>query len=483
MSAEDELIGLREENALLKEQVKVLQASIQDLKAQVQHLQERQAKDSHNSHLPPSSDRFARQKKTRSQRKRSGKKPGGQAGHDGHHLALSATPDEIIMHRVETCSHCQADLREMGVARLERRQVVDVPPTRLHITEHRAERKCCPHCLTETRAAFPTMVSAPVQYGTGVGALAVYLLIHHLLSFKRAAEILTDLVGARMSEGTLRQLISRGAAILRPVERQIKLGLRQAPVIHQDESGLYVGGQRVWMHVTATRTLTHYQVHLKRGCAALDANGILPGYQGISVHDGWAAYEGYGCAHALCNVHLLRDLIFVEETTQQPWAKAMQRLLLALKRVTEQAKARGQTQLPAALRDKAVRRYRQVLQMGEQANPPPAVEQQPPRRGRRKQSAARNLLDRMSKHEEAVLAFVLDLRVPFDNSLAERDIRMLKVQQKISGCFRSWQGALDFCRLRGYLSTLRKQGLPLLAALQQLLTGHPLLPALSSGPE
>jgi transposase len=484
MSPEEELQALKQENQELRAKLAEVSEALLQMTQRVAELEARLSKDSHNSHLPPSSDRFGRQKKTRSQRKRSGKKPGGQEGHDGHHLAFSPSPSEIVVHPVEVCSHCQADLRAVAIRAIERRQVVDIPPARLHITEHQAERKCCPHCHAEMQAAFPVSVSAPVQYGTSLGALAVYLVTHHLLPFKRAAEILSDLMGAGMSEGTIRQLINRSATVLRPVERQIKIALRQAPVIHQDESGLSVEGQRVWMHVTSTRRLTHYQVHAKRGTEALDANGILPGYQGTSVHDGWAAYEGYGCSHALCNVHLLRELIFLEETTQQPWTRAMQRLLLALKRLTDRAKARGQTLLSEKLRDKAVSRYRQVLQMGEQANPPPPpAKPEPKRRGRRKQSPARNLLDRLTKHEEAVLAFVQDLRVPFDNSQAERDIRMLKVQQKISGCFRSWAGALDFCRIRGYLSTLRKQGLPLLSALRLALDGHPLLPPLTSGPE
>jgi transposase len=461
----------------------LLEESVRQLSEQVQSLQERLVKDSHNSHLPPSSDRFGRQKRTRSQRKRSGKKPSGQPGHDGHHLAMSSLPNEVIIHAVETCWQCQADLRDVKSHCVERRQVVDVPPARLSITEHQAERTCCPHCSPETRAAFPTEVPAPVQYGSGIGALAGYLVTHHLHPFKRAAEILSDLVGARMSEGSIRQLCQRCANALRPIERQIKVALRQAPVIHQDESGLSVESKRVWMHVTSTARLTQYQVHAKRGTEALDANGILPGYQGTSVHDGWAAYEGYGCSHALCNVHLLRDLIFVEETTKQPWACDMQTVLLDLKTLTDEAKTAGMAALAPLVLAQARARYREVLQAGERANPPPSPDSAPKRRGRRKQSAARNLLDRLIKHEAAVLAFVHDLRVPFDTSRAERDIRMLKVQQKISGCFRSWSGALDFCRIRGYLSTLRKQGEPLLSALQQALAGHPLLPALASGPE
>jgi transposase len=491
MSHEEERQALRQENQELRtklaealEALSRATAQILQLTQRVEDLEAGLAKDSHNSHLPPSSDRFARQKKTQSQRKRSGKKPGGQAGHGGHHLALLSSPDQIVVHPVEVCAHCHADLVDVAVRTIERRQVLDIPPAQLHVTEHQAERKCCPHCRAEVRAAFPASVPSPVQYGTGLGALAVYLVIHHLLPLQRTAQILSDLVGAHLSEGTIRQLITRGAQALQPIEKQIKVALRQAPVIHQDETGLYVAGSRVWMHVTSTGTLTHYQLHAKRGHEALDANGILPGYQGTSVHDGWAAYVGYGCDHALCNVHHLRELIFLEETTQQSWTTDMQRLLLALLRLTRWAKARGQTRLAQRLRDKAVSRYRQILSRGEQANPPPPQEElTPKRRGRRKQSPARNLLDRLITHEDAVLAFVHDMAVPFDNSQAERDIRMVKVQQKISGGFRSWNGALDFCRIRGYLSTLTKQGQPLLLALQQALAGHPLLPALTSGPE
>ena len=316
MSSEEEQQALRQENqeprtklAEALEALSVASVQIAQLTQRVEELEARVAKDSHNSHLPPSSDRFARQKKTTSQRKRSGKKPGGQGGHDGHHLALVAHPDEIVVHRVEVCATCQADVRAVATRTVERRQVVDLPPGRLHITEHQAERTCCPHCAAETRAAFPDAVSAPVPYGTGLQALAVYLVAFHLLPFKRAGESLSDVTGTPLSAGALRQIIARSARALQPIEQQIKIALGQAPVIHQDETGLSVAGERIWMHVTSTNRLTHSQIHAKRGTQALDANGILPGYQGTSVPDGWPAYEGYGSAHALCIVHLLRELI------------------------------------------------------------------------------------------------------------------------------------------------------------------------------
>ena len=260
------------------------------------------------------------------------------------------------------------------------------------------------------------------------------------------------------------------------MEQQIKAALCQADVLHQDETGLYVAGQRHWMHVSATEQLTHYAVHAKRGKEALDAIGILADFQGVSVHDGWRSYWQFLCQHALCNVHHLRDLTFLYEELLQAWAGKMKELLLDSKAAVEQARAEGRSSLhPLEVADWKAQ-YAALLEEGYRANPPDP----PPevgKRGRRKQSAARNLLDRLSTHQDAVLLFLDNFAVPFDTSLAERDIRMVKVQQKVSGCFRSEVGAVTFCRIRGYLSTLRKQGFALLTALEQALVGHPVLPA------
>ena len=279
-----------------------------------------------------------------------------------------------------------------------------------------------------------------------------------------------------MSVGTLQGLVARCAEQLEPVEQQIKAALSRAEVLHQDETGLYVAGQRHWMHVSATEHLTHYAVHRKRGKEALDAIGILADFQGVSVHDGWRSYWQYLCQHGLCNVHHLRELTFLEEERQQAWASEMKELLLESKAAVEQARAEGRSSLhPLEVADWKAR-YQARLSEGYLANPPDP----PPKtgkKGRRKQSTARNLLDRLSKHQQAVLLFLDNFAVPFDNSLAERDIRMVKVQQKISGCFRSPAGAVAFCRIRGYLSTLRKQGMAVLTALEQTLIGHSVSPA------
>lgn len=483
---QDDLQRLQEENAALRQEVATLRAlvaellplqtQVEELSAQLSQEQSRQAKDSHNSHLPPSSDRFVRQPK--SLRKKSGKKAGGQPRHPGQNLSLSSTPDEVVVHALERCSQCQQDLHTIPPQAIERRQVLEVRLPRLVVREHQAERKQCPQCQQMCAAGFPQEVRAPVQYGSSIAAIGVYLGQQHLLPLARTCEILHDLFGIELSEATLCSMMKRCAEHLQDVESHIKQALGQAAVIHQDETGLYVGGKRHWMHVTSTARLTHYQVHRSRGHKALDAIGILASFRGTSVHDGFGSYWRYGCEHALCNVHLLRELTFLGEEQGWWWAAKLKALLLDMKEASEQARAQGRLWLdPLEVADWQTR-FLQLLDEGDQAHP--RVHAPPGKRGRVKQSAGRNLLDRLRRDQQAVWAFLEDLRVPFDNNLAERDLRMVKVQQKISGCFRSVAGAQAFSRIRGYISTLRKQGLPLLSALQATCGGHPILPSLQT---
>jgi transposase len=480
MTAEEELIDLRQQNSILLEQVKqipALQEIITQLSEQVKQLQERLAKDSHNSSLPPSSDRFTRQSKSRSLRTQSGKKAGGQPRHQGRTLQMSAAPDEIVqLPRVVKCQHCQGDLTEVAVKTIERRQVIDVPaPPPLQITQYEGEWKQCPHCQGYTSTTFPAGISAPVQYGPRLGAMAVYLTSQQLLPRGRTAEVLADLAGVQISQGTLTTMIKRAASLLKPIEEQIKTALSQAKVIHQDETGLYVMGKRLWMHVTGTPRLTHYQVHASRGHDALDEIGILAHFVGTSVHDAWRAYFLYGCQHSLCCVHILRELTFLSQEMGLWWAHQMLLLLMAMKKATDQARSLGQSSLAAEEIRALQTQFLSLLDEGDQVHP--RAPTTPGKRGKAKQHPARNLLDRLRKHQDAVLAFLHDLDVPFDNNLAERDVRMVKVQQKVSGTFRSDEGAISFCRIRGYLSSLRKQGLPLFAALEATLRGQPLLPS------
>jgi transposase len=353
--------------------------------------------------------------------------------------------------------------------------VLDLPLKRVLVVEHQAQQKWCPACQQVSTAAFPQEVRAPVQYGAACGAVAVYLVEQQLLPYERACEVMEDLLGLPMSVGTLQGLVQRCAQQLEPVEQQIKEALIQAPVIHQDETGVHVAGKGHWMHVTCTPSLTHYHIHASRGQPALEAIGILPKFAGISIHDGWASYFLYGCEHACCNVHLLRDLIFLAEEHHCLWARDLKELLLDMKEATEQAREQGQDRLdPLEVVDWEAQ-FLRLLDEGDQAHPRATAP--PGTRGRCKQSAPRNLLDRLRTYQQAFLCFLEDLRVDFDNNLAERDLRMVKVQQKVSGCFRSLPGAQAFARIRGYLSTLRKQRKPLLSALEQALLGHPLFPA------
>jgi len=353
--------------------------------------------------------------------------------------------------------------------------VLDLPAPRLVVVEHQAVQKRCPTCEGLSTAAFPVLVRAPVQYGPRIGAIGVYLTQQQLLPLARACEVMEDLLGVSMSEGTLCTAIERCAENLREVEQDIKEALVKAEVLHQDETGLYVAGHRQWMHVTCTPTLTHYGVHASRGHEALDAIGILPRFGGTSVHDGWRSYFLYACAHALCLVHLLRELTFLAEEQGLEWAADLKALLLSMKEATDEAREHGLATLhPLEVEDW----HAQFVALVAHADALTPTAQAPPgTKGRVKQSAARNLLDRLIHHQDAVLAFLHRLVVPFDNNQAERDIRMVKVQQKVSGSFRSEAGATAFCRIRGYVSTLRKQGLDLLASLEATLRGHPILPS------
>ena len=452
-----------------------LEAQIQALTERVRELEARLAKDSHNSHKPPSSDEPTfRRKARKSLRKRSGKKPGGQPGHTGCTRMQVEKPDSVHPHVPDSCARCGDDLRGVDARLAQRRQVVDLPPLGLHVEEHQVHEKHCPGCGHTTRAAFPQGVKDPVQYGPRVQGLAVYLQVHQLLPYGRAAELIGDLFGETLSQGTLACTLKRAYARLEPVEQQIHAALRCSHSVHLDETGLRIGSKRQWVHSAGTPTLTLYRAHAKRGREAIDAMGVLPDYKGISIHDAYTSYLSYPGRHALCNVHLLRDLVAVEEETQATWAPHMSELLLEIKTTAAQARASGAAQLEDVQIQAFRARYDALLCEGAAAHPP-----SPPtgRAGRKKQSPAYNLVRRMQKHADLVLAFMYDIAIPFDNNLAERDLRMLKTQQKISGGFRCQGGADVFCRIRSYISTIRKQRLPLLDALRSVFAGAPMMPA------
>ncbi len=459
------------------------QQMIASLTARLDELEDRLAKNSRNSSKPPSSDGISKPK-PKSLRRKSGKKPGGQKGHPGTTLSSVENPEHVVLHGLEECEGCGRSLswETSEASGYERRQVVDVPVLlALEVTEHRAQRKRCFGCGTTTTAPFPVEVSATVAYGSRIKALMVYLMEYQLLPYERASELLSDLFGEPApGAGTLYSALERCFEGLEETEEAIKEGLRGARVAHFDETGLRVEGEGKWVHVASTDELTHYAVHEKRGVEAMEEIGILPSFEGVAVHDGLSGYRrvlSERClGHALCNAHHLRELRFVEEEHEQEWAGKMKELLLEIEETVREEADRGGTSLAPARVEEFEVRYQRLLEAGLTANPPPI---RTGKRGRPKQTKGKNLLDRLDKHREAVLRFMHDFRVPFDNNQAERDIRMVKVRQKISGCLRTRRGAEMFCRTRGYISTVRKQqGENVLAALERVFVGDPFVPSL-----
>jgi transposase len=432
-------------------------------------------KNSKNSSKPPSGDGFG--KKTKSLRTKSEKNTGGQTDHQGMTLEWSSQVDKIVSHQVNHCHCCGADLVPEPVARVRTRQVYDIPPIELLVTEHQAEVKTCPHCRQENQAEFPPFVTNVVQYGARLKSMMVYLMEGQLLPSARTCEILSDLVGAHLSEGTLFNTRSQCFEQLAANEEAIKTEIVTSDVVHCDETGMRVSGKLWWLHVACTNGLTYYFVHPKRGREAIDEMDILPNFEGKAIHDGWKSYQDYECEHYLCNAHHLRELTFIWEQYQQAWAFHMFILLGSIKSVVDEARAISK-RLATEVLNELEARYRQILDQGFRANPPPSPPPTKHRRksGRLKQSPARNLLDRLQNRQTSVLGFMHDFDVPFDNNQAERDIRMVKLKQKISGTFRSESGAQMFCRIRGYISTLRKQGLNVLDAFISLFSGNPQSP-------
>jgi transposase len=444
----------------------------------VQTLEERVAKDSHNSHKPPSSDGLAKPK-PKSLRPKSQRPTGGQPGHPGRTLRMVEKPDQTVRHAVERCAHCGRSLSRQEPDRVERRQVFDLPEPKLEVTEHQAEVKTC-SCGCVNRAAFPPEAAAPVQYGPRVKSVSVYLAEYQLLPFDRLSEIMRDLFACEsFSEGTLANFKADCSRRLEPVDTAIRDLAAAAPVAGFDETGVRATGSLHWLHTVSTRLLTWYYAHKRRGCKAMDAAGILTGYRGCAVHDFWKSYFDYGCDHALCNGHLLRELTFLWEEQNQKWAKDMIDHLLAIKEAVAMANAAGLTALPPSEQKRFLKDYARIVKAGYMENPV-AHAHAPKRRGRRKQSKALNLLDRFRDHPNEILAFMRDFAVPFDNNQSERDLRMMKLRQKISGTFRSFDALINFCRIRGYVSTARKNGLNALDALQRVFLGNPFVPVINT---
>lgn len=470
---EQRVAVLERENAELRAVVAAQAALIEKLTVEIAELRARVDMNSRNSSKPPSSDGYAKPA-PKSRRGRSGKAPGKQPGDPGRHLAQRPDPDARATHSPTTCGSCGEDLGDAEVTGTIRRQVFDLPPVALFCTEHQAERRRC-SCGATSTGAFPPEATAPTCYGPALRAYVCYLVTRQHIPIARVAELLRDTYGAPVSTGTIVSMVEEGAAMLEAFLARIKDLLAGSEVVHADETGLRVEAVLKWVHSASTSELTLYHLDSKRGTTAMDAMGVLEHLRGVLVHDGWTPYRTYdNVTHALCNAHHLRELDAAAETTGQGWAAEMTALLADTWQIVLTAKADGRSALAGDDLEGIRARYQTIIAAGHAANPPPTPTGL---RGRPKRSKAGNLLRRLDLHADDVLRFATDFAVPFDNNTAERDIRMVKVHQKVSGGFRSVDGAEAFLAFRSYLSTAAKQGVNLLDALQQLFDRDPWMPA------
>jgi transposase len=458
-SEKDQLILLLwEQNQLLRQQVR-------QLETRVKELEDRLAKNSSNSSKPPSSDGYNKPN-PKSRREKGKRTSGGQKGHLGTTLKRVMKPDFIIDHVALNCGQCGNTLQQAKNVGFDARQVFDVPVLKVNVTEHRSHKKCCPQCRSVTAGKFPLEASQAIQYGSRIKSLIVYMSQYQLLPYARLREFFSDLFSQSISEGTLINVNQEMHIKLEKTEEKIKQLLINSSQLHVDETGCRIDKINYWLHVASTEKLTYYDVHRKRGNEAMEKIGILPKYKGTLIHDHLKLYFNYGNDHALCNAHHLRELEFIYERYKCKWAKDMELFLLSTKKRVEDYYQETGTHLPEKEIRNLYNKYKNIVSMGRIECP--SIKKS--KGVRSKESLARCFLNRLRERSKATLAFMFDPRIPFDNNQAERDIRMTKVRLKISGCFRSETGARIFCRVRGYISTMKKNGAGILESLRNVFT-------------
>lgn len=467
---------IQEQQNTIQEQQSTIQQQegrIQQLEIKIHELEARLSKNSSNSSKPPSSDGLKKSPKTTSPRGKSGKRPGGQKGRKGTTLNQVANPDHVVTHSPKSCHGCGHDLTKVEGADSEKRQVFEIPQPEIEVTEHRAEIKQCPCCGGISKGLFPDHVSAPVQYGERVQALVAYFSNQHLLPVDRLCQIFEDVFDISLSPGTCSNLDKKLFKKLESFETNLKTYLVVAAVLHFDETGIRCNKKLHWIHVASSESATFFGIHAKRGQEATDEFDILPQFRGTAVHDHWFPYFTYDQAlHGLCNTHHLRELTYVHEQEKEGWAERMKSLLIKAKKIVE--KHREENFLPSNEKLAIEKEYGEILEEGFEYHKK-LIPLPKSKRGRQKQRVGKNLLDRLKGKQECVLRFIYDFNVPFTNNLGEQDIRMVKVKEKISGCFRSIQGGQIFCRIRSYISTARKQQWKILDALIDAVKGNPRL--------
>jgi transposase len=452
-----------------------LKEELERAKKEIEHLKGLLRMNSENSSKPPSSDLFRKKTIPGSQRSASGKKAGGQTGHKGRTLQPIKNPDRVVHYPVIACAHCDYDLSNHRAAGVRSSQVFDLPEIKIQVTEHRVEIKHCPCCFQKTEAILPAGIkSAQTQYGSNLKGFALYLLHWQLVPSRRVNEIISGILGHSISIGSILNWSDDATEGLREFEKKLIEAIIASNIVHFDETGMRALGKRYWLHSASTDQLSFFGIHAKRGVEAMNEFGILPRFTGIAIHDHWDSYFTYeNCLHGLCNSHIQRELKFLWEESKEEWAKKMLDLLTLINKQVEASKLEDKTALSTDEKLIFIKQYEKILKEGfrhHRSDEPYARG----KRGRVKQSKGKNLLDRLRDFNDAVLRFMNRFEVPFTNNQGERDIRMNKVKQKISGCFRSMEGARSFCRIRSYFATMKKQGQSVLEASVAVFNGQPL---------
>ena len=458
-------VYIRQLEAIVQEQA----ARIQKLEERVHDLENRLNKNSSNSSKPPSSDGLSR--KPKSLREQSGKKPGGQIGHEGKTLNQVVEPDQIVVHSPLSCKNCHASLLEATIVNFEKRQIFDLPKPRIEVTEHRAETRICPCCKHRTKATFPENITAPVQYGERIQALAAYFDNQHFIPADRLCQLFEDVFDVPISPGTCANIDKKLFHQLEVFATNLKAVLIASKILHFDETGMRCAKKLHWVHVASSNAAAFYGIHQRRGQEAMNEFDILPQFCGKAIHDHWAPYFSYAqVRHGLCNAHHLRELTYIHEQEKEEWALKMKELLLKAKKVV--AIADGKELSTEAIKSIKTNYAKIVVEgLRHHASLSKTVFKKAPG----KNKPGMNLLLRLADKIDETLAFVHDPHVPFTNNQAEQDVRMVKVRQKISGCFRTIEGGVIFCRIRSYISTARKQNWNVWDALTEALEGIPRL--------
>ena len=467
--------SLIEQNAALTKQVSELTATVRELNQTIKELEEKLNKNSKNSSKPPSSDGLKKPpvNKDRSLRKSSEKKQGAQPGHDGVHLAIVADPDLTERHMHADCTRCMH--RDACLAKAcirETRHEIDAEVT-VNVTAHElVSVPVCPLSGEEKTGAFPADIKAAVQYGKNLQALVVALNTVGAVSINRTHEILSGVFNIPLATGTIKNMVTRCAGCVDPAYEKLRRLAAALGLLHCDETGTRIDGKTWWVHDASDMDLTFLSINPKRSQKGMDAAGILPNFHGIIVHDCWGSYWKYsGAVRAVCCAHLLRELNGVEENhPEQTWAKRFKELLLAMKKAKDEALAVGQDAISTEQLQKFDTQYDEILKTAYEENPQP--EPTAKKRGRRKKSKVLNLISRLDNYKASVCLFVKNLLVPFDNNQAERDLRMIKVKTKVSGCFRSEEGAQEYLKIMSYIGTAHKHGINAFTAIRNALDGN-----------